>query len=104
MFAAPRFPRCSGGRSDMADTTILVSSSLGPNLTRGKLLPLSGLPGVREIVVVQDADGPRIPRVRYVTLGPPRGGKVLHVLRRTAALCAQIVRGRPSIVMGIYMM
>ena len=84
--------------------SILVSSSLGPNLTRGKLLPLAKLPEVREVIVVQDATGPRIPKVRYVPLGRPRLGKVLHGFRRVAAMCIQIAGARPSIVMGIYMM
>jgi L-malate glycosyltransferase len=90
-------------------TTILVSSNIGPNLTRGKLLPLVDLPGVREIVVVQDVPGPVMPKVRYVTL-PVSAGPVtklsrwLNFFRRVAALGIQLVRMRPSIVMGIYMM
>lgn len=85
--------------------SILVSTKLGPNLIRGKLLPLVELAEVREIAVVLDTAGPQIPKVRYVTLGPPKPGRgrMLHVLRRFIVLCVQIVRMRPSIVMGIYM-
>ena len=88
----------------VAGLAILLSTTLGPNLTRGKLLPLVALPEVREVVAVQDAAGPRIPKVRYVPLGRPRLGRWLHALRRTLAMCIQIARTRPSIVMGIYMM
>ena len=93
----------------MNGTSILVSSNLGPNLTRGKLLPLVDLPGLREIVVVQDVAGPVMPKVRYVTL-PRFAGTVtklsrwLNFFQRVWSLCIQIVRIRPSVVMGIYMM
>ena len=93
----------------MSGTSILVSSNLGPNLTRGKLLPLVDLPGVREIVVVQDVPGPLMPKVRYVTL-PRFAGTVtkfsrwLNFFQRVWSLCVQLVRIRPSVVMGIYMM
>lgn len=95
----------------MSSLSILVSNPLNPNLTRGKLLPLVELQEVREVVAVQDVAGPPLPKVRYVTLGHPgfggtlpAVGRVLHVLRRVAALCIQIAWFRPSIVMGIYMM
>ena len=88
----------------MSGISILVSNPLGPNLTRGKLLPLVALPDVREVVVVQDAAGPRIPKVRYAALGAPTVGKLRHVLWRVVVLCAQIARMRPTVVMGIYMM
>jgi glycosyltransferase involved in cell wall biosynthesis len=84
--------------------SILVSSNLGANLTRGKLLPLVQLPEVREIVVVQDMPGPPIAKVRYVTLGAPRLGKVPQAFLRVLVLCLQIVRTWPDVVMGIYMM
>jgi len=84
--------------------SVLVSSSLGPNLTRGKLLPLTELSEVHEIIVVQDAHGPPIAKVRYVTLGPPRFGRVVQFIKRVITLCIQVARARPSIVMGIYMM
>lgn len=87
----------------MSGVSILVSTTLGPNLIRGKLLPLVELAEVREVIVVQDASGPQIPKVRYVTLGPPRLGRLLHVFLRVIVLCVQIARTRPSIVMGIYM-
>jgi glycosyltransferase involved in cell wall biosynthesis len=91
--------------------SILVSNPLGPNLTRGKLLPLVALPDVRHVVVVQDAVGPALPKVQYVTLGSPplagtlpRVGRALHVARRAIAMSSQLVRNRPSVVMGIYTM
>jgi glycosyltransferase involved in cell wall biosynthesis len=84
--------------------SIVVSNPLGPNLTRGKLLPLVELTEVREVMVVQNAPGPQIPKVRYVTLGPPRLGRLLHVFFRVMVLCFQIARTRPSVVMGFYMM
>jgi glycosyltransferase involved in cell wall biosynthesis len=84
--------------------TILVSSNLGPNLTRGKLLPLVQLPEVRDVIVVQDTAGPPLPHVRYVTLGPPRFGRLAHGLLRALRLCQQIARTRPALVMGIYIM
>ena len=84
--------------------TIVVSTNLGPNLTRGKLLPLAALPEVREIVAVQDVAGPDMPKVRYVALGRPRVGKLAHACLRCMALCVEIVRARASVVMGIYMM
>ena len=68
-----------GGAHTVSGVSILVSSNLGPNLTRGKLLPLVELREVREVIVVQDAVGPQMPKVRYVTLGPPRLGKLLRV-------------------------
>src|SRR5258706_21356 len=88
----------------MQGVSIVVSNPLGANLTRGKLLPLLERPEVREIIVVQDGMGPSMPRVRYVTLGRPRLTRVLHVCRRVVALVVQIVRHRPTVVMGIYMM
>ncbi len=93
----------------MSGTSILVSSNLGPNLTRGKLLPLVDVPGVREIVVVQDVPGPLMPKVRYVTLPRFAGnvtklGRCLNVFQRVWSLCIQVARTRPSVVMGIYMM
>jgi len=88
----------------VSGVSILVSSNLNPNLTRGKLLPLVRLPDVREIIVVQDAAGPPMPKVRYVTLGRRRLGRVLHGLLRALVLCAQLARVRPAIVMGIYVM
>jgi glycosyltransferase involved in cell wall biosynthesis len=91
----------------VSGTSILVSTTLGPNLTRGKLLPLVSLPGVREIVVVQNATGPLMPKVRYVTL--PRAAETklsrwLSFFRRGWSMCSEMVRIRPAIVMGIYMM
>lgn len=95
----------------MSGLSILVSNPLGPNLTRGKLLPLSELREVREIVVVQDEIGPRLPKVRYVTLGSPRLagtlprlGRVLHAARRVMAMAIRVALSRPSLVMGIYTM
>jgi L-malate glycosyltransferase len=92
----------------VSGTSILVSSSLGPNLTRGKLLPLADLSGLREIVVVQDAPGPTISKVKYVTLGAPaaatRLSRFLRVLQRVWSLCVEVARTRPSVVMGIYTM
>lgn len=87
----------------MAGLSILVSTNLNGNLIRGELLPLVELPQVREIVVVQDATGPQMPKVRYVALGAKRLGQVLHVFRRAAALCALTARTRPSVIMGVYM-
>jgi glycosyltransferase involved in cell wall biosynthesis len=87
----------------MRDTSILISTNLNGNLIRGKLLPLVELPEVREIVVVQDAAGPRMAKVRYVTLGSPRFGSLLHAVLRMIVLGAQIALARPSVVMGIYM-
>lgn len=84
--------------------SILVSTNLGPNLIRGKLLPLVELPELREVVVVQDAAGPPIPKVRYVRLGRARWGSVAHGLRRLAVLCLQLAVARPDVVMGVYMM
>jgi L-malate glycosyltransferase len=92
------------GSQMVRDISILVSTSLGPNLIRGKLLPLVELPEVREVILVQDVAGPKLPKVRYVTLGRPRMGKLLHAFLRVIVLGVQIVRRRPSIVMGIYMM
>jgi glycosyltransferase involved in cell wall biosynthesis len=88
----------------MSGLSILVSNPLGPNLTRGKLLPLVELPELREIRVVQDQSGPQIPKVRYVTLGPPRLGKLVQVVHRVVALIIHIARIRPAVMMGIYMM
>ena len=93
----------------MSELSILVSSNLGPNLTRGKLLPIVEVPGVREVVVVQGAPGPLIPHVRYVTVSrsaaaATRLSRCLHVIQRVWLLCIQIARTRPSVVMGIYMM
>lgn len=87
----------------MTAISILVSTNLNANLLRGELLPLVELPDVRDIVVVQDAEGPQMPKVRYVTLGAKSLGRLLHVFRRAVVLCAQIVRNRPSVVMGVYM-
>jgi L-malate glycosyltransferase len=87
----------------MADISILISTNLNGNLIRGKLLPLVELPEVREIILVQDAAGPGMTKVRYVTLGSPRHGRLLHAILRVIVLSAQIARARPSIVMGIYM-
>jgi glycosyltransferase involved in cell wall biosynthesis len=87
----------------MTGISILVSTNLNGNLIRGKLLPLVELSEVREIVVVQDAAGPEIPKVRYVTLGSPRLGKLLHAFLRMMVVGAQIARVRPSVVMGVYM-
>jgi glycosyltransferase involved in cell wall biosynthesis len=84
--------------------SILVSNPLGPNLTRGKLLPLLEQPEVREIIVVQDVAGPPLPGVRYVTIGKPKAGKALHACLRVITLAVQLLRNRPSVVMGIYMM
>jgi glycosyltransferase involved in cell wall biosynthesis len=84
--------------------SIIVSTNLGPNLTRGKLLPLVSVPEVREVIVVQDDMAPRVPKVRCITLGPARFGRVLHVIHRVISLCIQMIRRRPSVVMGIYMM
>lgn len=95
----------------MSGVSILISNPLGANLTRGKLLPLHGLPDVRTLVVVQDAAGPALSNVQYLTLGPsplantlPRVGRLLHVARRVMAMCVGIIRHRPWLVMGIYMM
>jgi glycosyltransferase involved in cell wall biosynthesis len=87
----------------MTGISILISTSLNGNLIRGKLLPLVELPEVREIVVVQDSAGPAMAKVRYVTLGSPRLGRVMHALLRMIVLGAEIARSRPSVVMGIYM-
>jgi glycosyltransferase involved in cell wall biosynthesis len=84
--------------------SILVSTNLGPNLIRGKVLPLVELPEVREVIVVQDAAGPPMPKVRYVRLGPPLCGRLAHAFLRVVVLCLQIALRRPSLVMGIYMM
>jgi glycosyltransferase involved in cell wall biosynthesis len=89
--------------------SILVSSNLGPNLTRGKLLPIVEVPGVREVVVVQGVPGPVVRHVRYVTFSrfaaaTTRLGRCVHVLQRVWLLAIQFVRTRPSMVMGIYMM
>jgi len=88
----------------VSDVSIIVSTTLGPNLTRGKLLPLVELPEVREVILVQNDAAPRLPKVRSVPLGPPRLGRLLHVVRRVIVLSIQILRSRPSVVMGIYMM
>jgi L-malate glycosyltransferase len=88
----------------MRGVSILVSTNLGSNLTGGKLRPLVDVPDVREIVVVQDAAGPPLPKVRYVTLGASPLGRLAHALRRVVVLIAEIVRTRPTVVMGIYMM
>lgn len=88
----------------VSGVSILVSTTLGPNLIRGKLLPVVELPEIREVTLIQDAEGPRLPKVRYVSLGSPRLGRVLHVFLRVVVLCVQIARTRPSVVMGIYMM
>ena len=87
----------------MAEISILVSTNLNANLLRGELLPLVELTDVREVIVVQDQVGPAMPKVRYVALGAKRLGKVVHVFRRVIALCAQIARSRPSVLMGVYM-
>jgi glycosyltransferase involved in cell wall biosynthesis len=84
--------------------SIIVSTNLGPNLTRGKLLPLVSVPEVREVIVVQDDMVPRMPKVRCITLGRARFGRVLHVIHRVISLCLQMIRTRPSVVIGIYMM
>jgi glycosyltransferase involved in cell wall biosynthesis len=83
--------------------SILVSTNLGPNLIRGKLLPLVELPEVREVIVVQDTAGPEMPKVRYASVGLPTRGRLLHVLLRMVVLCTQIARVRPTVVMGIYL-
>jgi L-malate glycosyltransferase len=88
----------------VSGVSILYSSDLGANLTRGKLLPLVELPEVREVIVVQDVAGPQMPKVRYVALGPPKLGKLLHGFLRVIVLCIQVARTRPSVVMGIYLM
>lgn len=87
----------------MAGLSILVSTNLNANLLRGELLPLVELTDVRDIVVVQDAAGPQMPKVRYVALGAKRLGRLLHVFRRVIVLCGQIARTQPSVVMGVYM-
>ncbi len=88
----------------MATLSMLVSTNLNGNLIRGELLPLVEVTEIREIVVVQDEAGPPIPKVRYAPLGSKSLGKVLHGVRRLFVLCIEMVRTRPSIVMGVYMM
>jgi len=97
--------------TQMSGICILVSNPLGPNLTRGKFLPLLEPTEVREIVSVQESAGPRLSKVGYVTLGSPplagtlpRIGRMLHVARRVIAMGIAVVRRRPSVVMGVYMM
>jgi glycosyltransferase involved in cell wall biosynthesis len=87
----------------MAGISLLISTNLNGNLIRGKLLPLVALPEVREIILVQDSAGPAITKVRYVTIGAPKHGRLLHAILRMIVLGAQIARARPSMVMGIYM-
>jgi L-malate glycosyltransferase len=88
----------------LSDVSIIVSTTLTSNLIRGKLLPLVELPEVREIILVQDDPAPRMPKVRSAALGPARRGRLLHVVFRVMVLCIEILRRRPSVVMGIYMM
>jgi glycosyltransferase involved in cell wall biosynthesis len=87
----------------MTGISILISTNLNANLIRGELLPLVELTEVRDIIVVQDAAGPQMPKVRYVALGAKKLGRLLHVFRRVVVLCAQIARSRPSVLMGVYM-
>jgi glycosyltransferase involved in cell wall biosynthesis len=88
----------------MVGTSILISTQLNGNLIRGKLLPLVELPEVRELILVQNEAAPQMPKVRSVPLGPPRLGRLLHVVRRVIVVCIQILWTRPSVVLGIYMM
>jgi glycosyltransferase involved in cell wall biosynthesis len=87
----------------MLGISILVSTNLNGNLLRGELLPLVELRDVHDIIVVQDAPGPEMPKVRYVALGAKNMGRLLHLFRRVITLCAQMARSRPSVVMGVYM-
>jgi L-malate glycosyltransferase len=88
----------------MSGVSIIVSTTLSSNLVRGKLLPLVELPEVREIILVQDDPAPRMPKVRSAALGHARRGRLLHVVFRVMVMCIEILRRRPSVVMGIYMM
>ncbi len=88
----------------MNGLSIVVSTTLSSNLIRGKLLPLVKLSEVREIVLVQDDPAPPMPKVRSAALGPARRGRLLHVVFRVMVLCIEVLRTRPTVVMGIYMM
>jgi L-malate glycosyltransferase len=89
----------SGGRG----MTIVATTNLNSNLTRGKLLPLVSLPEVSEIVLVTDRPGPYLPKVRYVTPGHVASNKAAMILMRIAMLCREVIRTRPSLVMGFYL-
>src|SRR5947207_3447574 len=92
------------GAHGMSGVSIIVSTTLSSNLVRGKLLPLVELPEVREVVLVQDAPAPPMPKVRSAALGPAKRGRLLHVVFRVVVLCLEVLRTRPNVVMGIYMM
>ncbi len=83
--------------------TIVATTNLNPNLTRGKLLPLVSLSEVSEIVLVTDRPGPHLPKVRYVTPRRMLSNKIAKALVRVAMLCVEVVRSDASLVMGFYL-
>lgn len=80
---------------------IAVLTSLGDNLINAKMIPLSRVSAVSDVLFVSDAPGPSIPGVRYFV--PPRWLYRVAVHKSVAKLLlllAVVMRHRPGIVMA----
>jgi glycosyltransferase involved in cell wall biosynthesis len=80
---------------------IAVLTTLGDNLISAKMIPLSRVAAVSDVLFVSDAPGPSIPGVRYFV--PPRWLYRVAVHKSVAKLLllfAVVMRHRPGIVMA----
>jgi len=80
---------------------IAVLTTLGDNLISAKMIPLSRVPAVSNVLFVSDAPGPSIPGVRYFV--PPRWLYRVAVHKSVAKLLllfAVVMRHQPGIVMA----
>ena len=81
--------------------TIAVITTLGDNLIKAKMIPLSRVPDVEEICFVTDAAGPKIDKVRYFI--PPGWVYVISLHKSMAkflVLLYVVMVKKPSIVMA----